>query len=355
MVSGMTAISFLMMVRSFRNRVTVEAKMPLPVEDCSCSDDSFTHTGWKLRMYHILKLNKIKSFLSQTKFCYIIWKHIPWRFLWDRSGISTFHTPSLQLVLEKPAFSWVIALFASLLRGELCRTFFSADASNLRLDGALQLCQVLQITLQISTSLQPPVIVWCSIGTSGIIGTFWFESCNGTTTTVTTEPLHQHFKQVPGGARSSRWRRLRQHVVPVRWSEPSYVQADPHMAVGALATASSTGGRVIHGPSLSRLDNARLLHMGVLEVKGLTWWSAEPDRAEARHQEGGQRHQQRKVPQSSPPSKEASRAMSLKKRRAFRARAVAAEQWKHRTSPKNPKNALWDDITKLKTFDFIQP
>ena len=40
-------------------------------------------------------------------------------------------------------------------------------------------------------------------------------------------------------------------------------------------------------PSLPRLDPARLLPMGVLEVEDLPGWPAEPDKAESRHQEGG--------------------------------------------------------------------
>ena len=42
-------------------------------------------------------------------------------------------------------------------------------------------------TLQISTSHGPKVTVWYALSASGIIGTFWFESCNCTTATVTTE------------------------------------------------------------------------------------------------------------------------------------------------------------------------
>ena len=40
-------------------------------------------------------------------------------------------------------------------------------------------------------------------------------------------------------------------------------------------------------PSLPRLHPARLLPMGALEAEGLPGWSAEADRAEAQHQDGG--------------------------------------------------------------------
>ena len=74
-------------------------------------------------------------------------KHILWRFLGGRSDISTLHYSTATARARKVRlFLSGSALLASLLHGELCGTF-SADASELLPDIALQLCQVLQITL----------------------------------------------------------------------------------------------------------------------------------------------------------------------------------------------------------------
>ena len=67
-------------------------------------------------------LNKIKSSF-QTTLLYHLKARFFLNFFATGPASPRSTTPPLQHVLEKPAFSWVTALLAPLLHGEICRTF----------------------------------------------------------------------------------------------------------------------------------------------------------------------------------------------------------------------------------------
>ena len=132
------------------------------------------------------------------------------------------------------------------------------------------------------------------------------------------------------------------------------------VAFGDRVISQSTGHP--SPPSLSPLDPARHLSMGVIKVEALSLWSAGPGRAEARHQEGGQRHQARNVWQNFPWRMRHGKfyqtlrsEQSCATQRACLSGTCCSGRVVERggTGPvakKSPKNVLWDDIIILRLW-----
>ena len=80
------------------------------------------YTGWKLKMYHILKLNKIKSIYHRHKIVMSAQSTLLGDFFPTRPVSPRSTTPQLEGVLEKRLLNYT-ALLVSLLHEELCRAF----------------------------------------------------------------------------------------------------------------------------------------------------------------------------------------------------------------------------------------
>ena len=128
--------------------------------------------GWKLKVYHILKLNKIKRIYHRHDF--IISSQSTFFGDFFATGLASPRstTQPLQRVPVKNSFLVAKLCLLPCFTVNFTARFF-ADSSDLPFDVALQLCQILLVTLHPSNkhiftaSMSPSGVPWAPVASSG--------------------------------------------------------------------------------------------------------------------------------------------------------------------------------------------